>query len=221
VYSEETLLNCRLCPRLAAWREEVARVKRRAFRDWDYWGKPVPGFGDRFGRVIVVGLGPGAHGSNRTGRMFTGDDSGVFLYRALYDAGFASQPTSLAAGDGLQLTDIYITAVCRCVPPDNRPTNQEIANCRPYLVDDQLAMPHLQGCVALGRIAMDGLLAAWRSLGHNPPALPFGHGLVHEPGGGLPWLVTSYHPSRQNTQTGRLTESMFADIWERANKLLG
>ncbi len=164
----DILMNCRLCPRLTAWREQVAQTKRRAYQDWDYWGKPVPAFGDRIGRVLVVGLAPGAHGSNRTGRMFTGDDSGVFLYRALFQCGLANQPFSLRAGDGLELTDLLITAVCRCAPPDNKPTRSEIETCQPYLVDDILSMPKLQGCVALGRIALDGLLAAWRSMGYQP-----------------------------------------------------
>lgn len=220
MYLEEDLISCRMCPRLVSWREEVACKKRRAYQDWDYWGKPVPGFGNRNGRVLVVGLAPGAHGSNRTGRVFTGDDSGVFLYRALYQAGFANQPTSSHANDGLELTDLYITAVCHCVPPDNKPTREEMENCRPYLRDDIQGMPNLQGCVALGRIGLDGLLAAWRELGFSVQPVPFVHGQVHSLGPGLPWVITSYHPSRQNTQTGRLTMEMFSDVWRLARNLL-
>lgn len=217
---DSELVNCRACPRLVAWREEVALKKRRAYRDCTYWGKPMPAFGDRAGRVLVVGLAPGAHGSNRTGRAFTGDDSGVFLYRALYQAGFSNQPESRQADDGLELTDLLISAVCRCAPPDNKPTRQEIETCRPYLVSDIESMPNLCGYVALGRIALDGLQAAWRSMGYSPGRLDFGHNLLQEPGGGLPWLLTSYHPSRQNTQTGRLTEAMFGAVWARVRSLL-
>jgi uracil-DNA glycosylase family 4 len=215
-----SLILCRKCPRLVAWREEVAEKKRRAYSDWDYWGKPVPGFGDPQARLLVVGLAPGAHGSNRTGRVFTGDDSGVFLYRALHRAGFANQPEARHKDDGLILKDAYITAICRCVPPDNRPNPDEITNCQPYLIADIQRHPDLLGLVALGKIALDGLLAAYRSLGYEIPRLPFSHGEVHALGEGLPWLVCSYHPSRQNTQTGRLTEAMFDQIWQTARSLL-
>lgn len=214
------LIECRACPRLVAWRELVGIKKRRAYREWTYWSRPMPAFGDPTGRVLVVGLAPGAHGSNRTGRAFTGDDSGVFLYRSLYKFGFASQPDSTHVGDGLELRDILITAVCRCAPPDNKPTREEISTCRPYLVRDILSMTNLEGCVVLGRIALDGLLAAWISMGYKPGRVTFAHNLLQQPGAGLPWLVTSYHPSRQNTQTGRLTEVMFDSVWERVRGLL-
>ncbi|PJH74969.1 MAG: uracil-DNA glycosylase [Anaerolineae bacterium CG_4_9_14_0_8_um_filter_58_9] len=214
------LFQCRRCPRLVAWREEVARLKRRAFRDWEYWGKPVPGFGDPQARVMAVGLAPGAHGSNRTGRMFTGDASGEFLYAALFRAGFASQPESHHRADGLTLNDIYITAVCRCAPPGNKPTPQEMANCQPYL---EREIEHIQPkvIVALGRIAFDAIL---RLFG-KPPSPTFAHGAVFS----LPAssfishpssLLCSYHPSRQNTQTGRLTTEMFDAVWRKVRELL-
>ena len=221
---EAEIITCRKCPRLVAWREEVARVKRKAFRDQNYWGRPVPGFGDPAARVLVVGLAPGAHGSNRTGRMFTGDDSGVFLYRALYKAGFANRPEARARDDGLQLMDIFISAVCRCVPPDNRPTPQEIQTCLPYLYEEMVLLSRLEGLVALGRVGFEGILALYRGR-IAPDNLAnlrgsFSHGALLRLGEGLPWVITSYHPSRQNTQTGRLTEAMFDRIWLEARSLL-
>ena len=170
--------------------------------------------------VLIVGLAPGAHGSNRTGRMFTGDASGVFLYRALQRAGFANQPHSEDPNDGLTLTDVYITAVCRCAPPDNKPTREEQINCQPYLLAELALLDHLEGIVALGRIALDGILATYRAKGLATPKIDFGHNRLFEPGGELPWLVTSYHPSRQNTQTGRLTEADFDAVWTRVRGLL-
>lgn len=217
---DSQLADCRLCPRLTAWREEMARLKRRAYRDWDYWGKPVPGFGDRAGRVLVVGLAPGAHGSNRTGRMFTGDASGDFLYPALHKAGFANQADSAERGDGLALRDLYITAVCRCAPPDNKPTPEEMRTCQPYLQAELHLLRNLQGIVALGAIGFNGVLNAYRAMGFDLPALAFGHGAFYALGGSLPWLLVSYHPSRQNTQTGRLTEVMFDDIWNTCREKL-
>ncbi len=219
---ESRILQCRRCSRLVAWREEVARVKRRAYREQEYWGRPVPGFGDRQARVLVVGLAPGAHGANRTGRMFTGDSSGDFLYRALYEAGFASQPDSRHRDDGLTLRDMYITAVCRCVPPKNRPTAEEIRYCLPYLAEEiRLLAPYLRVIVALGRIAFEGVLRVYREhLGFAVPRLPFSHGAVYSLGTNLPALVASYHPSRQNTQTGRLTREMFASVWKQVRRLL-
>lgn len=215
------LLTCRKCPRLVEWRERVACDKRRAYREWDYWGKPVPGFGDPQARLVVVGLAPGAHGSNRIGRMFTGDASGEFLYAALFRAGFASQPISHHRDDGLKLNDIYITAVCRCAPPANKPAPQEIANCQPYLVREmELLKP--QVIVALGRIAFDAL----KSILHASASLAFSHGAVYQLKTDnclLPtahWLLSSYHPSRQNTQTGRLTVAMFDQVWVKARQLL-
>lgn len=221
------IVNCRLCPRLVAWREEVALRKRRAYQSWEYWGRPVPGFGDLQARVLVVGLAPGAHGANRTGRMFTGDGSGEFLARALYRQGFANQPHSLRADDGLVLKDVFLSAVCRCAPPANKPTFAEIANCLPYLAREITLLPCLEGFVALGRIAFDHTLSLLREMGYVAPSTDFGHGrmlrLEHNP---LKenlkgyWLLASYHPSRQNTQTGRLTEAMFEQIWIRVKQEL-
>jgi uracil-DNA glycosylase family 4 len=210
---EQAQINCRKCPRLVAWREEVARVKRTAYLDWDYWGKPVPGFGDQDARVLVVGLAPGAHGANRTGRMFTGDGSGDFLYPALYKAGFANQPQATRRDDGLALGDMFISAVCRCVPPGNKPKAEEISNCRPYLEGEIDLLTHLQVVVALGKIAFDQTLRIFRQRSGARLRFDFKHNVQYQLGEGLPWLVASYHPSRQNTQTGRLTEDMFAEMW--------
>ncbi|MGA9396809.1 MAG: uracil-DNA glycosylase [Anaerolineaceae bacterium] len=214
------IISCRKCPRLTAYRERVAHERKRAYRDREYWGKPVPGFGDHAARVLVVGLAPGAHGSNRTGRMFTGDASGVFLYRALQRAGFANQPHSEDPNDGLILKDVFITAICRCAPPDNKPTREEQTNCRPYLLEEMALLTRLEGIVALGRIALDGILAVYRRRGDVVPRIDFAHNRLFELGKGLPWLVTSYHPSRQNTQTGRLTEGDFDAVWVRVRGLL-
>lgn len=218
------LLSCRRCPRLVEWRERVAREKRRAFRDWDYWGKPVPGFGDSNASVFVVGLAPGAHGSNRTGRQFTGDASGDFLYPALYRAGFASQPDSVSRDDGLILHNLYTAPICRCVPPDNKPTPQEMVNCQPYL-EKELEFIRPRVIVALGWIAFDGILRALK--GENKRKSPvqdrasmiFTHNATYQLDAGR-WLVASYHPSRQNTQTGRLTMKMFNQVWENIRDLL-
>ncbi len=217
---EQEIISCQKCPRLVAWREEVARKKRRAYREWVYWGRPVPGFGDRKARVLIVGLAPGAHGANRTGRMFTGDGSGDFLYPALYRAGFASQPTATHREDGLTLHDVFITAVVRCVPPKNRPTAQEIATCLPYMGREIDLLPRLQVIVTLGRIAFEWTLRLYRERGLDLPRLPFAHGAVYPLGPGAPTLVASYHPSRQNTQTGRLTREMFDAVWSKVKELL-
>lgn len=212
--------NCCLCPRLVTYREEIARVKRRAFRDQPYWGKPVPGFGDEDARVLVVGLAPGAHGSNRTGRMFTGDDSGKFLYGALFRQEFASQPTAESRADGLKLSDVYITAVGRCAPPDNKPTPQELQNCQPYLLHELELLKNLQGIVALGKIAYDAMQRILQTRGADLPKVPFSHMAFSQKASGSMWLLGSYHPSRQNTQTGRLTEAMFDEVWSKARQLL-
>ncbi len=209
------IVCCRLCPRLVEWRERVAREKRRAYRDWEYWGRPVPGFGDEHARVFVVGLAPGAHGSNRTGRQFTGDASGEFLYPALYRAGFASQPNSVSREDGLILTDLYTAPICRCVPPDNKPTSQEIANCQPFL-EREFEIIHPKILVALGRVAFEGIL---RILSVPANSMRFTHLAVYKTTPDS-WLVCSYHPSRQNTQTGRLTADMFDQVWKVVNELL-
>jgi uracil-DNA glycosylase family 4 len=209
------LLSCRRCPRLVEWRERVAREKRRAYRDWDYWGKPVPGFGDSRARVFVVGLAPGAHGSNRTGRQFTGDASGDFLYPALYRAGFASQPNSISREDGLILTNLYTAPICRCVSPDNKPTSLEMANCRQYLKDElDIIQPRV--IVALGRIAFDGVL---RIITLRNQSVSFAHDAFYQLPSGS-WLVCSYHPSRQNTQTGRLSVDKFDQVWKTVRELL-
>jgi uracil-DNA glycosylase len=213
-------VECRKCPRLVAWREEVARTRRRAFMDWEYWGRPVPGFGDQQARVLVVGLAPAAHGANRTGRNFTGDSSGDFLYRALHRAVFASQPTSRHRDDGLALKELYIAAVCRCAPPANKPSPSELANCMPYLAHELTLLKNMEGIVVLGKIAFDQVLRLYRGLGHDLPPLHFSHAALHRLPAGLPWLVSSYHPSRQNTQTGRLTEPMFDRVWELVRELL-
>ncbi len=207
------IVTCRRCPRLVAWREEVARVKRRAFRDAEYWGKPVPGFGDPNARLVIVGLAPGAHGSNRTGRMFTGDSSGDTLYAALYRAGFAGQPTAISRDDGLTLHDTFITAVGRCVPPGNKPTPEELANCRPFLARELALLRQTRIILALGRIAFDGILLLLREQGLDVSALSFAHGATYPLPAPWPTLVASYHPSRQNTQTGRLTMAMFDEVF--------
>lgn len=216
----DEIVQCTRCPRLVTWREQVARERKRAYRDVEYWGKPVTGFGDREARVLVVGLAPGAHGANRTGRVFTGDGSGVFLYRALHKAGFSNLPVAKHSGDGLALSGLYISAVCRCAPPANKPAPQEIANCLPYLGRELDLLHNLQGFVALGQIAFDHTLRLLRQRGHAIPRLEFAHGALFRLGEGLPWMLASYHPSRQNTQTGRLTESMFDSIWQKVRELI-
>jgi uracil-DNA glycosylase family 4 len=221
------LINCRRCPRLVAWREEVARTKRRAYRDWDYWGRPLPGFGDPAARLLIVGLAPAAHGGNRTGRMFTGDSSGNFLYSALYRAGFASQPNSTNRADGLRLLDTYIAAACRCAPPDNKPTREEMDACRPYLLSELRLLKNMRVIVALGAIGFETVLTAYRAQGYPIPRLKFGHGALYalgeRPGSlqrSLPMILASYHPSQQNTQTGRLTPEMFDAIWQKVHEIL-
>jgi uracil-DNA glycosylase len=209
------LLSCRKCPRLVAWREKVAREKRRAYQGWEYWGKPVPGFGDPFARVFVVGLAPGAHGSNRTGRQFTGDASGSFLYPALFRAGFANQPESDHLDDGLMLTDLYTAPVCRCAPPQNKPSVDEMKNCLPYLVRElNLIKPKV--IVVLGRIAFESILMIYSV---RKSGFKFAHAAHYRLPAGE-WLVCSYHPSQQNTSTGRLTVPMFDRIWELARSLV-
>ncbi len=215
---DQAIVACRKCPRLVAWREQVARKKRRAYLNENYWGKPVTGFGDHRASILVVGLAPGAHGANRTGRMFTGDSSGDFLYRALYAAGYANQPFS-RRGDDLELHNLYISAVCRCAPPANKPTQQEITNCLPYLDREINFLDRLQVIVALGRIAFDGVLRLYRQRSPDLPSMHFAHGAVYSLGPGQPALIVSYHPSRQNTQTGRLTPEMFSLIWEIVRSL--
>ena len=209
------IIQCRKCARLVAWREEVARVKRRAYRDQEYWGKPVPGFGDPEARILVVGLAPGAHGSNRTGRNFTGDASGGFLYPALHRAGFANQPLAISRDDGLMLKDLYLAASARCAPPENKPTLEEMNNCQPYL-ERELEILQPKVIVCLGRIAFERVL---RIHSIRNPAWKFGHGAHFQMDNGT-WILCSYHPSQQNTQTGRLTVQMFDEIWKKAKSLV-
>lgn len=195
------------------WREQVGIVKRKAYANEAYWAKPVPGFGDPDAEVMILGLAPGAHGSNRTGRMFTGDASGDFLFPALYRAGFSSQPLSVSGEDSLELHNIFITAVCRCVPPQNRPDPQEVRSCRDYLMHEYHLLKNIKGIVALGRFAYDASIQILKENG-TPLSIPnFGHGVEVTAVSGLPWVIASYHPSRQNTQTGKLTVQMFDHIW--------
>lgn len=209
------IISCRKCQRLVDWREEVARVKRKAYKDEEYWGKPVPGFGDPQARVLVVGLAPGAHGSNRTGRNFTGDASGGFLFPALYRAGFANQAEAQSRGDGLILKDIYITASGRCAPPDNKPTPEELNNCQPYL-ERELKIINPKVIVCLGRIAFERILKIY---GLRSSAYKFAHGASYQLENGE-WILCSYHPSQQNTLTGKLTIKMFDEIWKKAKLLV-
>ncbi len=215
------VIACRQCPRLVGYREKVAREKVRRYRDEEYWGKPLPGFGDPEARLLIVGLAPAAHGGNRTGRIFTGDRSGDFLFAALHRAGLANQPTSRHRADGLLLADCYITAAVRCAPPGNKPTPKEQATCRPSLIREIRLLTRVRVVVALGRIAFDAFLRTWVEAGRARPAQrpTFGHGTATELPGGT-WLLASYHPSQQNTQTGRLTAGMFDQIFSRANTLL-
>ncbi|HYL10540.1 MAG TPA: uracil-DNA glycosylase [Candidatus Acidoferrales bacterium] len=212
----DEIVSCRKCPRLVEYRERVAREKRRAYRDWTYWGRAVPGFGDAHAQLFLLGLAPAAHGANRTGRMFTGDRSGDFLYRLLFHAGFSSQPTSVRRDDGLQLRNAYIGATCRCAPPDNRPLPEELARCRPYL-ERELELLRPRAVLALGKIAWDDYLGLLKSRGliQSRAAYPFSHGAVAKLPAGLPRLFASYHPSQQNTQTGRLTERMFLGVLKK------
>lgn len=211
------IIRCRLCPRLVPYLERVGKEKKREFRDWDYWAKPVPSFGDPNARLLVIGLAPAAHGGNRTGRVFTGDSSGRWLFRALHKAGFANQPTWQRRDDGLKLLDCYITAIIHCAPPDNKPLPSEIANCCSYLAEELHRLKRLRVVVALGHIAFVNYLKA-----ANPPRPwpKFAHNTAHELGPRFPTLIASYHPSRQNTNTGKLTEPMFDAVFARAKKLL-
>jgi uracil-DNA glycosylase family 4 len=216
------IVQCRKCPRLVTYREEVARVKRLAFRDWDYWGRPVPGFGDPCAKLLIIGLAPAAHGANRTGRMFTGDRSGDFLYAALFRAGFANQPTSTHRDDGLALINAYMSATLRCAPPGNKPLLSELANCRPYFEAD-LDILKPRAILALGGIAMRTYLALLKERLQikSPSAFPFRHGANYELGAGLPRLFVSYHPSQQNTFTGKLTEAMLARVLRDIAQFIG
>jgi len=220
VLNEEIVACCK-CPRLVKYREKVAREKRRAYRDWEYWGKPVPGFGGAQAKLLILGLAPAAHGANRTGRMFTGDRSGDFLYAALHNAGFANQSTSLHREDGLQLTNAYISATCRCAPPDNQPFPREILNCRSYL-EREIEILKPKAILALGKIAWDGYLDILKQRGAiaSRALYKFAHGAEAEIAPGTPGLFGVYHPSQQNTQTGRVTPAMYAKVLNRIKRFL-
>jgi len=218
---EQEITNCRKCARLVPYCEGVARTKRRAYRDWQYWGRPVPAFGDPKARLFIIGLAPAAHGANRTGRMFTGDRSGDFLYEQLFRAGFANQPHSRHADDGLILKDVLISAAVRCAPPANKPLPEEIRNCLPYL-EREIALIRPRAILALGGIALNTYLDMLKRQGliASRAAFPFSHGASFALPGELPHLFATYHPSQQNTQTGRLTPAMFARVLKQIKKFL-
>lgn len=216
---ETTIVACRACPRLVAWREQVAREKRRAYQNEEYWGKPVPGFGDPRAKLLVCGLAPAAHGGNRTGRVFTGDRSGDWLFAALHRAGFANQAASTHRGDGLKLLGCYIAACVRCAPPDNKPTIDERDACLGYLVQEVRLLDEVRIIICLGSYAWDGISRVLGQLGHSPKKKAiFGHGA--EAAVGPYTVIGCYHPSQQNTFTGRLTEAMLDDVLARARQLL-
>ncbi len=216
------VVECRRCERLVLHREEIGRVRRRAYRTEHYWSRAVPGFGDPQARLLIVGLAPGAHGANRTGRMFTGDRSGEFLYRALHEAGFANQPHSISREDGLALTDAYITAPVRCVPPDNKPERDEIHACRPFLLRELALLTRVQVVVVLGGIGLDAYLSVLQDAGQIQSRAPFkfGHANTFETHPAGPIVLCSYHPSQQNTSTKRLTSQMLSDIFCQARRML-
>ncbi len=218
---QEQIIRCRLCPGLVRWREKIAREKTRRFAEWDYWGKPNPSFGDPRAELLLIGLAPAAHGGNRTGRMFTGDRSGDWLYRALHKFGFANKRTSVSRDDGLRLTNCYITATCRCAPPQDKLLPREILNCRPFLLDELRLLTRVKVIVGLGKVGFDSSVAAlrhlgWASTGKKPL---FSHGSEHKVSDRVT-LLASFHPSQQNTFTGRLTEPMFDSVFRRARSLL-
>jgi uracil-DNA glycosylase family 4 len=218
---QNIVIQCRKCPRLVAYLQEVSQYKPRRYRDWDYWSRPLPSFGDPDGRVLIVGLAPAANGGNRTGRMFTGDRSGEWLFNALYKFAFANQPNSIRRDDGFKLSDCYITATIRCAPPQNKPLPEEIENCRPYFLEEFDLLKKIQVIVPLGQIAFTQTLKSLRLKGFNIPPLPFGHGKLYplslrtqHSELRTATLITTYHPSQQNTQTGKLTRPMFHKIFK-------
>jgi uracil-DNA glycosylase family 4 len=219
---QDVVIQCRRCPRLVAYLKEVSKRKPKRYQDWDYWGKPLPSFGDPNARLLIIGLAPAANGGNRTGRMFTGDRSGEWLYGALYQFGFANQPNSARRDDDFALNDCYITATIRCAPPDNKPLPEEIENCRPYFLRELDLLKNVKVLVPLGQIAFTQTLKSLRLKGYHVPPLPFGHGKVYVGNGfePFPTLITTYHPSQQNTQTGRLTKPMFHSIFRKVRKKL-
>jgi uracil-DNA glycosylase family 4 len=217
------VVRCRKCPRLVAYLEEVSKHKPKRYQDCGYWSKPLPSFGDSDARVLIIGLAPAAQGGNRTGRMFTGDRSGEWLFNALYQFGFANQPNSLRRDDDFKLDDCYITATIRCAPPKNKPLPEEIENCRPYFLKELDLLRNVNVIVPLGQIAFAQTLKALRQKGFEIPSLSFGHGNIYSlrnPNSELRTLVTTYHPSQQNTQTGKLTKSMFHKVFKIARKKL-
>jgi uracil-DNA glycosylase family 4 len=216
------IVACDRCPRLREYCAEVARVRKRAYADWEYWGKPVPSFGDENARVLALGLAPGAHGSNRTGRPFTGDGSGDFMFPVLHEAGFASQPCAASRSDGMKLTGLWISAVVRCAPPANKPTPEEQRNCAPWIDEEIVLLKNLRVVVCLGRIAFDGFLAHALRTGklRSRSGFLFSHGAKYTLPGGL-IVIASFHPSLQNTNTGKLTRPMFLDIFKQARQLAG
>ncbi|HBY62747.1 MAG TPA: uracil-DNA glycosylase [Solibacterales bacterium] len=219
---QDEIVACRRCPRLIEHCQNIARVRKRAYRDWEYWGRPVPSFGDPRAQILIIGLAPAAHGANRTGRVFTGDSSGNFLYQVLHATGFASQPHSVSRTDGQRLHGSYITAAAHCAPPGNKPTPQEFRNCRGYLERELDLLKDVRVVVALGKHAFDIYLSILRDRGsiQRLSAFRFAHNAQHITAPGLPVLLSSYHPSQQNTNTGKLTEAMFRAVFERARGLL-
>lgn len=221
---QNEVVRCTKCKELRVYCEQVAAEKKRAYRDWTYWGKPVPAFGDPNARVVLVGLAPGAHGSNRTGRMFTGDASGDFLYPALHRAGFASQPSAVSSDDGMQLRDCFITAALRCAPPQNKPTPNELRRCFPYLAREFEALDNMQVIIGLGAIGTKAAIDALKTLDYtiSPTPWRFGHGIeiIATRSKRTIAVIASFHPSRQNTNTGKLTQKMFGAIFERAKASL-
>jgi uracil-DNA glycosylase family 4 len=220
--AQQAIVACTLCPRLRAYGENLGEVKRKAYRDQEYWAKPVPGFGDPKARILVLGLAPGAHGANRTGRPFTGDASGAFMYSVLYELGLASQPTAVSRDDGLKLRKLWIGSVVRCAPPGDKPTPHEIRNCGRHLAAELAALPSVRVVVCLGKIAWDAYLAQLRDLGliERRSAFVFGHGAEYTLPNGM-HLLGSYHPSLRNTNTGRLNRVMFTRVFVRARELAG
>lgn len=218
----KSIIGCKKCPRLVRWRESVAKKPPRRYQGMEYWAKPLTGVGDSKARLLIVGLAPAAHGGNRTGRMFTGDRSGDWLYGALHASGFANQPHSVHRRDGLKLVDCYITAAVRCAPPKNKPSRAEFQRCRPYLVEELKSLKHLRVVIALGKIAFDSYLAAYQlNGGAMPKPRPkFAHGLSAVLPNGVT-LIASYHPSQQNTFTGKLTREMFQNVFQKAKTVLG
>ncbi|MBI3587244.1 MAG: uracil-DNA glycosylase, partial [Ignavibacteriales bacterium] len=212
---QQKVIRCRLCPRLVRWREKVAREKTKRFADWDYWGKPNPSFGDPQARLLLVGLAPAAHGGNRTGRMFTGDRSGDWLYRALHKFGFANQPTSISRNDGLKLFNCYITATCRCAPPQNKLLPSEIRHCRPFLLKELALLKNIKVVVGLGKVGFDSAINSFQEIGlaSFTKKPKFAHGAEYQLTNNVT-LIASFHPSQQNTFTGKLTEPMFDSIFQ-------